>query len=158
MRLTRRIGVHRFVVFLDACDLVNDGERLDRVETEVRALLSAHGLLGDGIPVVRGSADKAVEGDPDWEAKIAELAEALDAVPEPVRAVDRPFLPAVEEVYAIPDRGTAITGRCGRGVIRVGDEVELVGIRKPGSSPARASRRAVPSSTRDGPASTSACW
>lgn len=129
VRLTRRIGVPHIVAFLDGCDLVDDGEQLDRVESEVRELLSANGLPGDDAPVIRGSVAKAVEGDAEWEAKITELAGALDAVPAPVRAVDKPFLLAVEEVFGT-DRGTVIVGRCRRGVIKVGDEVELVGIKE----------------------------
>jgi len=127
--LARQVNVPYVVVFLNKCDLVEDAELLDLVELEVRELLSKYEFPGDTVPVVRGSAIKAIEGDPVWVAKIDELFNAIDtAIPEPQRAVDKPFLMPVEDVFSITGRGTVATGRIERGVIKVGDEVELVGL------------------------------
>ncbi|MFD7168887.1 elongation factor Tu [Streptomyces violascens] len=130
IRLARQVGVPYIVVFLNKCDLVDDEERLEQMEMEVRELLSAYGFPGDDLPVVRGSALKALEGDAEWEAKVVELAGYLDSyVSEPERAIDRPFLLPVEDVFSTPGRGTVVTGRVERGIVKVGEEVEIVGIK-----------------------------
>ncbi len=126
--LARQVNVPKIVVFLNKCDLVEDAELLDLVELEVRELLSKYKYDGDGAPVIRGSASKAIEGDPVWVAKIEELYEALDTyIPEPVREVDKPFLLPVEDVFSITGRGTVATGRIERGKCKVGEELEFVG-------------------------------
>jgi len=126
--LARQVNVPYIVVFLNKCDLVDDAELLDLVELEVRELLSQYQFPGDDTPVIRGSALKAIEGDAAWVGKIEELFEALDAnIPEPVRETDKPFLMPVEDVFSITGRGTVATGRIERGVIKVGEEVQLVG-------------------------------
>ncbi|MBX6331833.1 MAG: elongation factor Tu [Gemmatimonadaceae bacterium] len=126
--LARQVNVPSIVVFLNKCDLVEDAELLDLVELEVRELLSKYDYPGDDTPVIRGSAIKAIEGDPKWVAKIEELYNALDTfIPEPVREMDKPFLMPVEDVFSITGRGTVATGRIERGKVKVGDEVELVG-------------------------------
>ena len=110
--------------------MVDDEELLELVEMEVRDLLSAYDFPGDDTPIVRGSALKALEGNPEWEAKIIELAEHLDNyIPDPVRAIDMPFLLPIEDVFSISGRGTVVTGRVERGIVKVGDEVEIVGIK-----------------------------
>ena len=117
------------VVFLNKADMVDDPELIELVEMEVRELLSMYDYPGDDIPVVVGSALKALEGDEKWEAKIVELMEAVDSyIPTPERAIDRPFLMPVEDVFTITGRGTVATGRVERGVIKVGDNVEIVGM------------------------------
>jgi elongation factor Tu len=127
--LARQVNVPHIVVFLNKCDLVDDAELLDLVELEVRELLSEYQFPGDDAPVIRGAALKAIEGDATWIAKIQELFDALDTnVPQPVREVDKPFLMPVEDVFSITGRGTVATGRIERGKIKVGDEVELVGL------------------------------
>jgi elongation factor Tu len=126
--LARQVNVPAVVVFLNKCDLVDDAELLDLVELEVRELLNQYQFPGDDAPVIRGSAIKAIEGDPQWVAKIEELFAALDAnIPEPVRETDKPFLMPVEDVFSITGRGTVATGRIDRGKIKVGEEVALVG-------------------------------
>src|SRR5215212_2909014 len=126
--LARQVNVPSVVVFLNKCDLVDDAELLDLVELEVRELLSQYEFPGDDTPVIRGSAIKAIEGDPKWVAKIEELYTALDTfIPEPVREIDKPFLMPVEDVFSITGRGTVATGRIERGKVKVGDEVQLVG-------------------------------
>ncbi len=126
--LARQVNVPHIVVFLNKCDLVDDEELLDLVELEVRELLNEYQFPGDDAPVIRGSAIKAIEGDPVWVAKIEELLDALDKyVPEPVREIDKPFLMPVEDVFSITGRGTVATGRVERGIVKVGDEVEIVG-------------------------------
>lgn len=131
--LARQVGVPYLVVFLNKCDLVDDEELLELVEMEVRELLSAYEFPGDDVPVIRGSALKALEcDDPNSEdAKcILELLDACDnAIPEPERDIDKPFLMPIEDVFSISGRGTVVTGRVERGVVRVGDEVEIVGIK-----------------------------
>jgi elongation factor Tu len=127
--LARQVNVPHIVVFLNKCDLVDDTELLDLVELEVRELLSDFQFAGDDAPVIRGSATKAIEGDEDSIAKIQELFDALDShVPEPVREVDKPFLMPVEDVFSITGRGTVATGRIERGKIKVGEEVEVIGL------------------------------
>jgi len=129
--LARQVGVPAIVVFMNKCDLVDDEELLDLVEMEVRELLEKYEFPGDELPVIRGSALKALNGDPEGEAQIIELINALDSyIPEPDRATDKPFLMPVEDVFSIPGRGTVATGRVDRGVIKVGDKVERVGIRE----------------------------
>jgi elongation factor Tu len=115
-------------VFLNKCDLVEDEELLDLVELEVRELLSKYDYPGDDVPVIRGSAMKAIEGDEKWIGRLQELYDALDTfIPEPQREVDKPFLLPVEDVFSITGRGTVATGRIERGVVKVGEEIELVG-------------------------------
>ncbi|HSW30618.1 MAG TPA: elongation factor Tu [Longimicrobiales bacterium] len=126
--LARQVNVPHIVVFLNKCDLADDPELLELVELEVRELLSHYGFDGDTTPIIRGSALKAIEGDPQWIAGINETMEALDAhVPEPVRETEKPFLMPVEDVFSITGRGTVATGRIERGIVKVGEEVELVG-------------------------------
>ncbi len=126
--LARQVNVPKMVVFLNKCDLVDDEELLDLVELEVRDLLSQYQFDGDNVPVIRGSAIKAIEGDPAWVAKLEELYAALDSyIPEPVRETDKPFLMPVEDVFSITGRGTVATGRIERGIIKVQDEVAVVG-------------------------------
>jgi elongation factor Tu len=126
--LARQVNVPYIVVYLNKCDLVDDPELLDLVEIEVRELLSKYQFPGDDVPVIRGSAMKAIEGDADAVAKIEELFAALDSsIPEPVREVDKPFLMPVEDVFSITGRGTVATGRIERGKVKVSDEVQMVG-------------------------------
>jgi elongation factor Tu len=126
--LARQVNVPNIVVFLNKCDLVEDEELLDLVEMEVRDLLSKYNFPGDDVPVIRGSATKAIEGDPAWTGKIDDLFKALDEyIPEPVRETDKPFLMPVEDVFSITGRGTVATGRIERGKVKVGEEVEMVG-------------------------------
>src|SRR6478672_2888926 len=126
--LARQVNVPRIVVFLNKCDMVDDPELLDLVELEVRELLSVYGFPGDETPVVRGSATGAISGNPAWIARIEELYAALDTyIPEPVREKDQPFLMPVEDVFSITGRGTVATGRIDRGVVKVGEEVAVVG-------------------------------
>jgi elongation factor Tu len=128
--LAKQVGVPALVVALNKCDMVDDEEILELVELEVRELLSSYDFPGDDIPVVQVSGLKALEGDADWEAKITALMEAVDtAIPEPEREIDKPFLMAVEDVFSITGRGTVATGRIERGKVKVGEEVEIVGIR-----------------------------
>lgn len=127
--LARQVGVPYIVVFLNKCDMVDDEELVDLVEMEVRELLSEYGFDGENAPVIRGSALKALEGDPAWEGKIDELMAAVDSyVPTPERDADKPFLMAVEDVFTITGRGTVATGRVERGILKLGEEVEIVGI------------------------------
>ena len=126
--LARQVNVPRIVVFLNKCDMVDDPELLDLVELEVRELLSVYGFPGDETPVIRGSATGAISGDPAWIARIEELYNALDTyIPEPVREKDQPFLMPVEDVFSITGRGTVATGRIDRGIVKVGEEVAVVG-------------------------------
>jgi elongation factor Tu len=127
--LARQVGVPYIIVFLNKVDQVDDEELLELVEVEVRDLLSEYEFPGDDIPVIQGSALKALEGDEEQKGKILELAEALDTyIPQPERPLDRPFLMPVEDVFSITGRGTVATGRIEQGVIHTGDEVEIVGI------------------------------
>jgi elongation factor Tu len=128
--LARQVGVPYIVVFLNKADMVDDPELLELVEVEIRDLLSEYEFPGDDIPFITGSALKALEGDEEQEAKILELAEALDTyIPEPVRDLDKPFLMPVEDVFSITGRGTVATGRIEQGVIKTGETVEIVGIK-----------------------------
>ena len=129
--LARQVGVPYIIVFLNKCDMVDDEELLDLVEMEVRELLNEYKFPGDDTPIIRGSALKALEGDPKWEEKIIELAKTLDSyIPDPVRELDKPFLLPIEDVFSISGRGTVVTGRVERGVVKVNDELEIVGIRE----------------------------
>jgi elongation factor Tu len=126
--LARQVNVPSVVVFLNKCDLVDDAELLDLVELEVRELLSQYEFPGDDTPVIRGSATGAIAGQAEWVAKMDELYTALDTyIPEPVRETDKPFLMPVEDVFSITGRGTVATGRIERGVVKVGEEVAVVG-------------------------------
>ncbi|MDI9406469.1 MAG: elongation factor Tu [Chitinophagaceae bacterium] len=128
--LAKQVGVPALVVALNKCDMVDDEEILELVELEVRELLSSYDFPGDDIPVVKVSGLKALEGEADWEAKIDELMTAVDeSIPEPEREIDKPFLMAVEDVFSITGRGTVATGRIERGKVKVGEEVEIVGIK-----------------------------
>ena len=127
--LAHQVGVPYMVVFLNKCDMVDDEELIDLVEMEVRELLSANGFDGDNAPVIRGSALKGGEGDPKWEPKLQELMDAVDAyIPNPTRETDKPFLMSVEDVFTITGRGTVATGRVERGMLKLGEEVEIVGL------------------------------
>jgi elongation factor Tu len=128
--LARQVGVPYIVVFMNKCDAVDDEELLELVEMEVRDLLSKYEFPGDDIPIVKGSALKALEGEAKWEEKIMELAAALDSyIPEPERAVNLPFLMPIEDVFSISGRGTVVTGRVERGIVKVQEEVEIVGLK-----------------------------
>ncbi len=127
--LARQVGVPKLVVFMNKCDMVDDEELLDLVEMEIRELLSEYDFPGDDIPIIRGSALLALNGDPKWEAGIQELMDAVDSyIDDPIRATDKPFLMPVEDVFTITGRGTVATGRVDRGTIKVGEPVEIVGI------------------------------
>jgi len=129
--LSRQVGVPFIIVFMNKCDMVDDEELLELVEMEVRELLSEYEFPGDDLPVIQGSALGALNGEAKWEEKVLELAEALDTyIPEPERAVDGAFIMPIEDVFSISGRGTVVTGRVERGIIKVGDEVEIVGIRE----------------------------
>jgi len=128
--LGRQVGVPYILVFLNKCDMVDDEELLELVEMEVRDLLTQYDFPGDSTPIIRGSALKALEGDAKWEEKIIELTDFLDSyIPEPKRAIEQPFLLPIEDVFSISGRGTVVTGRVERGIIKIGDEVEIVGIK-----------------------------
>ena len=126
--LARQVGVPSMVVFMNKVDAVDDEELLDLVELEVRELLKSYGFPGDEMPVVRGSALGALQGEGDWEGKIEELMEAVDSyIPLPQRDVDKPFLMPIEDIFSISGRGTVVTGRVERGKVKVGEEMEIVG-------------------------------
>jgi elongation factor Tu len=130
--LARQVGVPYIIVYMNKCDMVDDAELLELVEMEVRELLSKYEFPGDDIPIVKGSALKALEGDKGdlGEGSILKLAEALDSyIPEPKRAIDGPFLMPIEDVFSISGRGTVVTGRVERGIVKVGEEIEIVGLR-----------------------------
>jgi elongation factor Tu len=127
--LARQVGVPSMVVFMNKVDAVDDAELLDLVELEVRELLSSYGFPGDDMPIVRGSALGALNGEAQWEKTVDELMEAVDSyIPQPERAIDKPFLMPVEDVFSISGRGTVATGRIERGQVKVSEEVEIVGI------------------------------
>jgi len=127
--LSRQVGVPYLVVFMNKCDMVDDEELLELVEMEIRDLLSEYDFPGDDIPVIKGSALKALEGEPEWEEKIVELMDAVDSyIPTPERQTDKPFMMPVEDVFSITGRGTVATGRVERGQVKVGDVIEIVGI------------------------------
>ncbi len=128
--LARQVNVPSVVVFLNKCDMVDDAELLDLVELEVRDLLKSYQFPGDDIPVIRGSALKAMEGDAQWEKGIEELMEKVDSyIPQPVRELDKPFLMPIEDIFTITGRGTVVTGRVERGKVKTGEEIEIVGFR-----------------------------
>ena len=128
--LAYQVGVPKIIVFLNKCDLVPEKDLIDLVEEEVRELLTKNKFDGANTPVIRGSATGAIEGKPEWVAKIDELMNALDTyIPEPVREVDKPFLMPIEDIFSIEGRGTVVTGRIERGIVKVGDEVEIVGFK-----------------------------
>ena len=130
--LARQVGVPYIIVYLNKCDMVDDEELLELVEMEVRELLSKYDFPGDDVPIIKGSALKALEGDQSdiGEASIMRLAEALDSyIPTPERAIDKPFLLPIEDVFSISGRGTVVTGRVERGIVKVGEEVEIIGIK-----------------------------
>jgi len=127
--LARQVGVPRIVVFMNKVDLVDDPELLELVEMEIRELLSSYGFDGDNTPIIQGSATGALAEDPKWVGKIDELMDAVDSyIPLPPRPIDQPFLMSVEDVFSITGRGTVATGRIERGVIKVGESVEIVGL------------------------------
>jgi elongation factor Tu len=129
--LGRQVGVPYIIVFMNKCDMVDDEELLELVEMEVRELLSEYEFPGDDLPVIQGSALKALEGEKEWEDKIVELGEALDSyIPEPERDIDKPFILPIEDVFSISGRGTVVTGRVEQGIVKVGEEVEIVGIKE----------------------------
>ncbi|ASX26767.1 elongation factor Tu [Candidatus Williamhamiltonella defendens] len=129
--LARQVGVPYILVFLNKCDMVDDAELLELVEMEVRDLLSQYDFPGDETPIIQGSALKALEGNEEYQEKIVELANALDAyIPEPQRDIDKPFLLPIEDVFSISGRGTVVTGRVEKGIIKVGDEIEIVGLKQ----------------------------
>jgi elongation factor Tu len=129
--LSRQVGVPYIIVFMNKCDMVDDEELLELVEMEVRELLSEYEFPGDDLPVIQGSALGALNGEAQWEEKVLELANALDTyIPEPERAIDGAFIMPIEDVFSISGRGTVVTGRVERGIIKVGDSVEIVGIRE----------------------------
>jgi elongation factor Tu len=129
--LAKQVGLNYIVVFLNKCDAVEDPEMLDLVEMEVRELLNKYNFNGDNAPVVRGAALPALNGEEKWEKTIGELIDALDAfIPEPVRDIDKPFLMAIEDVFSIKGRGTVATGRIERGIIKVNEEVQIIGFRE----------------------------
>ncbi len=128
--LAKQVNVPQIVVFLNKCDMVDDESLLDLVEMEVRELLTKYKYDGDKVPVIRGSALKATEGDPKYEEKILELMKAVDDfIPDPVRELDKPFLMPVEDVFSIKGRGTVVTGRIERGVVKVNDSIEIIGMK-----------------------------
>jgi elongation factor Tu len=128
--LARQVGLNYLVCFLNKCDAVDDPEMLDLVEMEVRELLNKYNFNGDNAPVVRGASLPALNGDAKWEASITALLDALDTyIPEPVRDIDKPFLMAIEDVFSIKGRGTVATGRIERGIVKVGEEVEIIGFK-----------------------------
>ena len=128
--LARQVGVPRMVVFLNKCDMVDDEELLELVEMEVRDLLNEYGFEGDDTPIIRGSALKALEGDPKYVESIQKLMDAVDEwIPTPARDTEKPFLRSIEDVFTITGRGTVVTGRVERGELKLNDEVEIVGIR-----------------------------
>jgi elongation factor Tu len=129
--LARQVGVPAIVVYLNKCDMVDDEELLDLVEMEVRELLTKNQYPGDTTPIIRGSSLKALEGDPKYEEKIMELMKTVDEfIPTPVRDLEKPFLMPVEDVFSIKGRGTVVTGRIERGVVKVNDTIEIVGMKK----------------------------
>ena len=128
--LSRQVGVPKLIVFLNKCDMVDDEELLELVEMEVRELLDEYGFPGDDTPIIRGSALKALEGDPKAQEAIIELMNVVDEyIPDPVRETDKPFLMPVEDVFSITGRGTVATGRVERGTVKVGDTIEIIGIK-----------------------------
>ena len=155
--LARQVNVPYVVVYLNKIDMVDDEELLELVEEEVRDLLNEYEFPGADVPIIKGSALKALEGDEDAKQSIIELAAALDEyIPEPERDLDKPFLMPVEDVFSITGRGTVATGRVEQGIVNTSDEVEIVGITDTPRPSSPASRCSARSSTRAAPATTSA--
>ena len=156
--LARQVGVPYIVVFLNKCDAVEDPELIELVEMEVRDLLNKYEYPGDDIPIIRGSALGALNGEPEWEAKIDELMEAVDSyVPQPKRSTELPFLMPIEDIFSISGRGTVVTGRIERGKVKVGEPVEIVGFRETRADGVHRAWRCSRSSwTRGWPATTRA--
>ncbi len=128
--LARQVGVPYILVFLNKCDMVDDQELLELVEMEIRDILTQYEFPGDDTPIIRGSALKALDGDNKWKDKILDLADCLDNyIPSPIRNIDKPFLLPIEDIFSISGRGTVVTGRIEKGIIKVGEEVEIVGIK-----------------------------
>jgi elongation factor Tu len=149
--LARQVGLNHIVVFLNKCDAVEDPEMLDLVEMEVRELLNKYKFDGDNAPVIRGAALPAMRGEEKWVKTIDALLDALDSyIPEPVRDIDKPFLMAIEDVFSIKGRGTVATGRIERGVIKVNEEVDIIGF-KDDEEDGGDGRRDVPQAARSGP-------
>jgi elongation factor Tu len=158
--LARQVGVPYIVVFLNKCDMVDDAELIELVEMEVRELLSKYQFPGDNTPIVRGSALKALEGAAGelGAESIVKLVGEMDRyIPTPVRVIDKPFLMPIEDVFSISGRGTVVTGRIERGIVKVNDEIEIVGSSRPRRRPARASRCSGSSWTRARPGTTWGC-
>ena len=129
--LAKQVNVPAIIVFMNKCDMVVDKELLDLVEMEVRELLTKYGFPGDKIPVIRGSALKALQGDAEAEKGITELMKTVDEyIPDPVRPTDKPFLMPIEDVFSIKGRGTVVTGRVERGKVKINDTIEIVGIKQ----------------------------
>ncbi len=129
--LARQVGVPYIIVFLNKCDMVDDDELLELVEMEIRDILTQYEFPGNKTPIIRGSALKALEGEKKWEDKIFDLADVLDKyIPDPVRDLDKPFLLPIEDIFSISGRGTVVTGRIEKGVVKIGEEIEIVGIRE----------------------------
>ena len=131
--LAKQVGVPKIIVFLNKCDMVDDADMLDLVEAEIRELLSKNGFDGDNAPVIRGSALKALEAsgiDDEWSSKVLDLANALDTyIPVPIRETDKPFLMPIEDIFSIEGRGTVVTGKIERGIVKVGQDIEIVGLK-----------------------------
>jgi elongation factor Tu len=131
--LAKQVGVPKIIVFLNKCDMVDDKDMLDLVEAEIRELLSKNGFDGDNAPIIRGSALKALEApgiDDEWSTKVLDLVNALDTyIPIPVRETDKPFLMPIEDIFSIEGRGTVVTGKIERGIVKVGEEIEIVGLK-----------------------------
>jgi elongation factor Tu len=131
--LAKQVGVPKIIVFLNKCDMVDDNDMIDLVEAEIRELLTKNGFDGDNAPVIKGSALKALEAtgvEDEWSKKILDLAEALDTyIPVPVREIDKPFLMPIEDIFSIEGRGTVVTGKIEKGMVKVGEEVEIVGLK-----------------------------
>ena len=157
--LARQVGVPALVVALNKCDMVDDEELIELVEMEVRELLSEYEFPGDDVPVVRVAAFPALNGDEKWGESVAELMSAVDEyIPTPERETEKPFLMPVEDVFTITGRGTVITGRIERGIVKVNEEVEIIGIREGSiSPPSPVSRCSASCSTRARPVRTSVC-
>ena len=149
--LARQVGIPYIIVFLNKADMVDDKELLDLVEMEVRELLNSYNFPGDDTPIIVGSALKALEGDKGdlGEKAISKLLETLDTyIPDPKREIDKPFLMPIEDVFSISGRGTVVTGRIERGIVKVGEEVEIVGIKPTVLAPALVSKCSVSCSTK----------
>jgi elongation factor Tu len=156
--LARQVGVPAIVVALNKCDMVDDDELIELVEMETRELLTSQEFDGDNCPVVRVSAYQALQGDEKWEESIMELMNAVDEyVPQPTRDTDKPFLMPVEDVFTITGRGTVVTGRVESGIIKTGEQVEIVGLGETQTTTVTGVEMFARSSTRARPVTTSVC-